>query len=519
MIPAPNLATEAPQGGRGAAQDSYGSPQASPQGQRQNQDSYGSPQASPVGPTRQNQDSYGSPQSNPVSGQAPIQNQDSYGSPNAGVIVSGRGNSAPLSNSITNSYSQPQSNPVSNSYSQPQAISNPFLSQSQYGNSAQPLPITNNDLSGSFVSNEDSYGSPQQQNQNSGDSYGSPQGGNPPPAPITDVDLPETPEIVTARAPQNQDQYGSLAPVGTSAPVPEDVLNELRGDEAPEGELADLQVDGEGEATPLFEDLRNVAFTSADDQTSTESYDDREPIEVDLSNGIVDLTNGLDLSSSGPGEVDLTNYNQEQDQETTLAPVDYRGDYDDEYEYIGDEDVPPELPEELYDVRSEEFEYDEDDESLAGAIVENQESYGQQAATQDDDSEYEYYYDYEEYEYNPDPEQLPDNLDSYGGNQEQYTTASPLASSTANFISVPLMIEEVAKDTAPVILAGSSDSANLADSNSLSSYGGNRNTKRRAPHTSFHQFLVESPQAKRQADWSQRLGARRNRVWRQFNLD
>ena len=148
---------------------------------------------------------------------------------------------------------------------------------------------------------------------------------------------------------------------------------------------------------------------------------------------------------------------------------------------------------------------------------ENQESYGKPEATYDTDteSEYEYYYDYDEdYEY--DPEQLPD---TYG------TTVSPLRSSTANFISVPLMIEEVTKDdnSAPVILAGTTAASTaLSDDNQLSSYGGNRNTKRRAPHA-FHQFLVEPPTpAKRQiqsSDWSHRIHTRRNRVWRQFNLD
>ncbi len=106
---------------------------------------------------------------------------------------------------------------------------------------------------------------------------------------------------------------------------------------------------------------------------------------------------------------------------------------------------------------------------------------------------------------------------------------------------MPLLIEEVGSNDldkpeaagSPVILAGT-EARSEAKPDTLYGAPGdaedpaidvrqNRARKerggRRAPHA-FHQFLVEPPQAKRQADWSQRLvEKRRKRVWRQFNLD
>lgn len=163
------------------------------------------------------------------------------------------------------------------------------------------------------------------------------------------------------------------------------------------------------------------------------------------------------------------------------------------------------------------------------------------------------YYDYEE-DYEIDPEQLPDNeeLNSYSpappGSYSPATDSTPIttaginnevedsnslgldvraneedrSSGGTNFISVPLMIEEVQRDTAPLIFAGTSgDLSGFAEDS-----GEQKETsKRRAPHH-FHpvfqgwNLAAETPQAKRQADWSQRIAsARRNRVWRQFNLD
>ena len=631
-IPAPNLATEAPQGGAApaaggyngpsnniGASDSYGSPQAAPVGANQDSygspqaapigggasapDSYGSPQAAPVGPNSAAPDSYGSPQAAPIGGSAP----DSYGSPQGAPV---RGN-APVSNNpftqqasaAPDSYGTPQSNPFStsnnnlgnsqspqfnsaaapNTYGSPQAApvsnsiapatnNNPFIQtprQPAYGsNSAAPLPVTGgfnsnsqNDLSGNFVpfnnnnqntQAQDSYGTPISNSISNfnADSYGGPVGAvvTAAPAPVTALNIPDNnPIVIAGRAPSNNnnlDIYGSVAPVGTSAPVPEDVITDIRAQsqdnsfasyskqedyeefgvedvDRPEGELASTQIEEDGQASPLFEDLRGVSFTSPD--TSTEALD-REPIQVDLSQGVVDLTNGLD-QSTGPADINLAGYNNE---DTTPVPSiddEYTDDY--EYEYIGEEDVPPEIPKDLIDIRNEEqIDPESDDESLANGLETEQESYGKQEASvpTGSESDYEYYYDYEEEgEYYYDDEQLPDSYSPATTVPPSLTTLSGGSTQGSNFISVPLMIEEVAKDTAPVILAGTSTTSGDSNSNQnkQATYG-NRNTKRRAP-LGFNQFLVEAPQTKRQAvttDWSSRLlGERRNRVWRQFNLD
>lgn len=344
----------------------------------------------------------------------------------------------------------------------------------------------------------------------------------------------------------------------------DDYSVDLRNDAvvAPEGEIESLNTEEEGAQTPLFEDLRNVAFTSPDEYNpTTEALSELEPIQIDLSDGVADFTNGLDADYSP--EVDLTlksedtlgdyDYSQGLDYETTPVPsfddiVDDVEYYDDT-EYIGDEDVPPELPEDLtedLDLRSDTIE----DDLAANALEGDSESFGQPEASDNTDSdsdyEYEYYYDYEE-DYEVDPEQKAEDLqDTYspayspGGpaatEAAPLTTAAdpggiieevvPLEEEEANFISVPLMIEEVSdQDAAPVILAGTSGDQ------LLSTYGGGDNklnSKRRAPHA-FHPVFQgwnlntasdQNTQSKRQSDWSQRVAsARRNRVWRQFNLD
>merc|ERR1712021_66683 len=141
----------------------------------------------------------------------------------------------------------------------------------------------------------------------------------------------------------------------------DDYVVDLRNDAnvAPEGELESLNTEEEGAQTPLFEDLRNVAFTSPDEYNpTTEALSELEPIQIDLSDGVADFTNGLDADYTP--EVDLTlksdnileyDYSQGLDYETTPVPsfddiVDDVEYYDDT-EYIGDEDVPPELPEDL----------------------------------------------------------------------------------------------------------------------------------------------------------------------------
>merc|ERR1712008_240145 len=197
-------------------------------------------------------------------------------------------------------------------------------------------------------------------------------------------------------------------------------------------------------------------------------------------------------------------YSQGLDYETTPVPSfdDIVDDveYYDYTEYIGDEDVPPELPEDL----TEDLDLIAEDDQAANALEGDSESFGQPEASDNTDSdsdyEYEYYYDYEE-DYEVDPEQKAEDLqDTYspayspGG---PATEAAPLTTAAdpggfieevvpleeeeeANFISVPLMIEEV------------SDQDAASDQNI---------------------------QSKRQSDWSNRVAsARRNRVWRQFNL-
>ncbi len=341
ILPAPNLATAAPPsapsnyGSPGltpdtfAAPDSYGSPQAPALNSAPNVDSYGSPQA-PTLNANSAPDSYGSPQAPAVG--AP----DSYGSPQANVLTP---NSAPSSYggpvSAPDSYGSPQQQqggPIISINNAPApSPNNPFIRQPQsnYGNSAAPLPVTpgNNNLVGNFIPNSNpapapnSYGAPAQS------SYGSPApapapapGGYgapaPLPQPIQDIDLPQnTPIVIEGRGQSGQraqsiDAYGSPAPVGTSAPVPDEILNERapdsyegapRRDSTPVGELTSTKVEGEDDSapSPLFDDLRNVAFTSADDDEATEAVP-RDPIEIDLTNNVVDLTNGLDQEEYKP---------------------------------------------------------------------------------------------------------------------------------------------------------------------------------------------------------------------------
>ena len=578
ILPAPNLATEAPQGAgfnrqvvsggaEGGAPDSYGSPLANTiSGNSAGaQDSYGSPQGGVISDNsggRGAGDSYGSPQGGVISAAAPQSGApDSYGSPQGGVVSSPGPQFSNNNNNFGSAQvtSQYQVSNDQNSFSQ----NNPFLIQNnqQATYNAAPLPVTNNspfNTNSAAAAPQSTYGNGNSVQSNSisnSNNYGA--------SPISDIDLPggSNPIIVEGRNPQTQDVYGSpVAPVGTSAPVPESVISAERqqtsfdtyNDDAdsefgvdsladpnsistPEGELASIQDDGEGAASPLFDDLRNVAFTSADDTTEALA-----PLEVDLSDGIVDLTNGLDTYNNN--EVDLTSIDNYE--ATTVGSFDdvtelpeYEDDgytYDDEYEYIGDEDTPPADLEDIIGLRGDD-ELESEDNNLADA----QESYGDAQETygnsvqQDDDYYYEgegeYYYEYED--------------DQAAGRQET-TEAAPgdvAIEDGGNFISVPLMIEEIdnPNNAAPVILAGTakdnpSSSGGFATSPQPSyeeqqpQYGGRagRNSspfKRKAPQQVFQQFSSpepELPQAKRQADWSQRIETRRrNRVWRQFNLD
>lgn len=193
MLPAPNLATAAPQtiGGAGrpqsppAAQDGYGAPQgpviaaAAPV---QNTDSYGAPAADPIV-----QDGYGAPAAAPISSQNPV---DSYGAPQSPALAA-----APAPAQNTDSYGAPAASPIEAVPYNPQWT--PISAPGGLGRAPARRPIT--------TSTAEQYGAPQ---------------------PITDIDLPEQPSVVAVPDTKSQvDVYGSpLAPVGTSAPVPAAVL-------------------------------------------------------------------------------------------------------------------------------------------------------------------------------------------------------------------------------------------------------------------------------------------------------
>ena len=184
--------------------------------------------------------------------------------------------------------------------------------------------------------------------------------------------------------------------------------------------------------------------------------------------------------------------------------------------------VPPEIP----DLTNGVEELDIRGEGEGDALADSQESYGDAQESVDYDAydaqesygnsaDDEYYYDDEEYYYD-------DYEEDQSAEEVEATTYAP--EDGQNFISVPLMIEEVTdEDAAPVILAGTSDAQPSYGGGSAAGIQNTVRSSRRAPYT-FQNFLSSSQAepAKRQiSDWSQRIGnARRNRVvWRQFNLD
>ena len=557
ILPAPNLATEAPQGSNlpGRNQQQNSSP-----------DSYGSPQANTISDA-QNQDSYGSPQGEVISANPGV--QDSYGSPQTGVLSGGGAPPPPPPPAVpqTNDFGSAQVTggyQVSNEIAPSAGGGNPFLST--YGNNAAPLPVTNGGPFNTSPGNNFNSAPAQSTYGNGaigGSSYvggsggGQISGGSASGAgPISDIDIPagSGPIIIEGRN-QNQEVYGGndvfgspVAPVGTSAPVPEDVIlagkvepdsfdsygsgaidsdserladpnsvNDAPLSPAPEGEITGTEVGETGENTPLiFENLRDVAFTSADDTTESLA-----PLQIDLSGNVVDLTNGVDQTNNEDLSVDLTNLDS-YGGDTTPVPT-----YYDDDDYFGDENTPPEFPEYIDDIREASTPpADISDDSLAGA----QEAYGDAQETLskygDNQLDDEYYYEYaeDEYEYPDEYLEYEDDQASKAGAETTEPTAPEYSDAGAiedggNFISVPLMIEEVEDPAAaPVILAGT-EKGSVSGADQQPQYGRGRTSKRRAPHA-FHQFLQEPPQAKRQADWSQRIETRRrNRVWRQFNLD
>jgi hypothetical protein len=248
--------------------------------------------------------------------------------------------------------------PAQDSYGSPQAgAQNPFLNpgQSQYGNN----PQQNNDLSGNFVPN-------QPQRTPAADSYGSPI------APGSEAGI--NPRIVgnsnllAQEEAGPRDVYGSpVAPVGTSAPVPQDIITAARqpdsyggpgSGEEPEGEVTGLKVEGEDNDEPLFDNLRDTAFTSASLADGTSPRPDppasstRGTLKVDLSSsGEVDLTNGLDQNVDSSPNVDLTGNDDNYDDgaTTTVVPLfpgyEDSDDYDqDNYQYDDSDVKNPGLP-------------------------------------------------------------------------------------------------------------------------------------------------------------------------------
>ena len=277
MIPAPNLATGRPPtaGNAQASQDSYGSPQGPVIG---NAGSSGRVNAQP------NQDSYGSPQGQVIGNGDSRQAGDSYGSPQAPRVTS---------SSAGNSYGSPVA---------PASSSNPFLKTS-----APPLSIYTSQAtfpaqsSGSIIVGTGKAQAPSNggniitvgngdilpSSSSNPDSYGSPVG----PGPITDIDLPSViPGAIQPGIEQRteavaapKDVYGSpVAPVGTSAPVPQDVLRQIENnlpeidnnvfpsgnDIVPEGELVSTVIEDDG-----HNDANSVEYDEIEEEVIDELVD------------------------------------------------------------------------------------------------------------------------------------------------------------------------------------------------------------------------------------------------------
>jgi len=214
MLPAPNLATSAPQTGSRPSSSNLGSPSL---------DTYGSPQAGDVSvvATIQAQDTYGSPQAPATGG-----GEDSYGSPVGNPI------------STPGSYRSPKFVPLplttSNSYSAPAAPSSASSTSTQSFPSSSPAFISSVSNVNSAASAIGSYGSgaidsygPLIIQDNSADSYSAPDA-----SVVVQASLPVTasdsyggaitPVITQASAPAPaSDSYGgAIAPVIVQAAAP-----------------------------------------------------------------------------------------------------------------------------------------------------------------------------------------------------------------------------------------------------------------------------------------------------------
>jgi hypothetical protein len=604
MLPAPNLATEGPN----LSGESYGSPNQ----QQPNQDSYGSPQSNPLGPSvggGQDPDSYGSPQAGVLSaGGQQGSAQNSYGSPLVGFgqpeVIAARpaqsSNGSPQP--AQGSYGAPQnpflasgSQPAQSSYGSPDAgivprvVNNQEPSQAGYGSpDVGIVPRVVNNLEPSQAG----YGSPDagivprvvnnQEPSQSG--YGGPDAGI-------------VPRVVNNQEPQTNtlDVYGSqVAPVGTSAPVPQDIINSYGspdGENQPEGELTSTQIEDEGEVQgPAFDNLRDnvgekqLGTTEASESNSDlkasgleltgedDNYDDGatttiEPVFPGYDDVNYDQNNyqyddsdvknapGLPGYLEGQGNRPVTlplkvpgrrpsSQNPEQEErvkpvegvlireEATkpkVEPVDNSLEEEDDVQpgYGGGAQVQAEKDEEVKDEEEEleeaEEEEEGEEEKKSEAVEEDQSSYDKNESVENDSNQLPQPNETEEYPDNNELGEVAGDEDE----EEDKVSGDPSVDSTtgAAFISVPLLIEEVndkengepARPGDPtVILAGSPEEVKKPDV----VYGAPGNPRKSRQNDSFHQFLVDVPNAKRQADWSQRLRERqRQRVWRQFQLD
>ena len=347
----------------GADIDGYGAPQA-PVVSGGDLDGYGSPQAPLV--DSGSIDSYGSPQAGPIGGGgfrgAPLPGIGAPGPsielsvgapfPRAPATNDGLPTSASLADSVfrmipapnlatgrpptdvgnnaqgaQDSYDSPQA-PAIGSGIAPTASANPFLDTS-----APPLSIYGSDQpAGDIIVGTGKAEAPSGESNlvNIGgqfseldaniDEYGSPV--EPAVGPITDIDIPAGAGAilpgVEPRGEPDVDVYGSpLAPVGTSAPVPQDVLKQIEdnldgidsvitndiSDDVPEGELVSA-TEEEDEYDEIekevIEDLVDQIKTELDDPTAI-----TDPEEEKFLKEVINTIEYIENDPSGEGSGDI----------------------------------------------------------------------------------------------------------------------------------------------------------------------------------------------------------------------
>jgi hypothetical protein len=246
------------------------------------------------------------------------------------------------------SYDSPQA-PAIGSGIAPTASANPFLDTSApplsiYG-SAQPagdiIVGTGKAEAPSGESNLVNIGGQFSQPDPNIDEYGSPV--EPAVGPITDIDIPAGAGAilpgVEPRGEPDVDVYGSpLAPVGTSAPVPQDVLKQIEdnldgidsvitndiSDDVPEGELVSA-TEEEDEYDEIekevIEDLVDQIKTELDDPTAI-----TDPEEEKFLKEVINTIEYIENEPSGEGSGDiLPSATGGEDQQTYGGSIDDRG--------------------------------------------------------------------------------------------------------------------------------------------------------------------------------------------------